>query len=81
MSGSEIGLCDIPHIDLPSDIYKEASNLSVTVIPEITDIPFWFVPGVKQTVDGYLSDIMRGEESLEWYLSLPPIPLRRLQLL
>ena len=74
MSGSEIGLCDIPHIDLPSDIYKEATNLSVTVIPEITDIPFWFVPGVKQTVDGYLTDIMRGEET-EVFGILPHLPL------
>ncbi len=63
MSGSEIGLCEIPHIELPTDVYKNAINLSTTVIPEITDIPFWFVPGLKQTRNGCLSDIMRGEET------------------
>lgn len=74
MSGSEIGLCEVPHIDLPSDAYKEANNLSITVIPEITDIPFWFAPGVKQTLNGCLSDIMRGEET-EVFGILPYLPL------
>ena len=73
MSGSEIGLCEVPHIDLPTNVYKEATNLSVTVIPEITDIPFWFVPGLKQTVNGCLSDIIRGEET-EVFGILPYLP-------
>lgn len=74
MSGSEIGLCEVPHIELPSDIYKQAINLFVTVIPEISNIPFWFVPGLKQTVNGCLSDIMRGEET-EIFGMLPYLPL------
>lgn len=73
MSGSEIGLCEVPHMELPADIYKEATNISITLIPEITDIPFWFVPGLKQTVDGCLSDIMRGEEA-EVFGILPYLP-------
>ena len=63
MAGSEIGLCDIPHIPLPADIYKLADNLAVRKLEEITDIPFVFVPGLKQMNGELLDDIMRGEET------------------
>ena len=35
MSGSEIGLCEVPHVELPRDVYTEAAKLYVTAIPEI----------------------------------------------
>ena len=73
MSGSEIGLFEIPHLELPADVYKEATSLSVRLLPEITDIPFWFVPGLKHTVNGQLADIMRGEET-EVFGILPYLP-------
>lgn len=63
MAGSEIGLCDVPHIALPADIYTLADNLAVRNIPEVTDIPFVFVPGLKQMNGEAFDDIMRGEET------------------
>ena len=76
MSGSEIGLCEIPHGDLPKDVYSEATSLSVKHIPEITDIPFWFVPGLKSTKNGLLEDIIRGEET-EIFGILPYLPKKQ----
>lgn len=49
LSESEIGLCEIPHADLPMDLFTEAAKLCERVIPEITDIPLLFVPGLKKT--------------------------------
>ena len=63
MSGSEIGLCEIPHITLPADLDAHASRLHEITIPEITDIPFWFVPGLKKICGNHLCDMMRGEET------------------
>lgn len=63
MAGSEIGLCDVPHIALPADIYTLADHLAVRTLPEITDIPFVFVPGLKQMKGELFDDIMRGEET------------------
>lgn len=73
MSGSEMGLCEIPHVELPMDVYTEATKVCKTVISEITDIPFVFVPGVKKMQNGMLSDIMRGEET-EIFGILPHLP-------
>lgn len=63
MAGSEIGLCDVPHIALPADIYTLADNLAVREIPEVSTIPFVFVPGLKQMKGDAFDDIMRGEET------------------
>lgn len=63
MAGSEIGLCDIPHIPLPADVYTLADNTVVKNFSDITDIPFVFVPGLKKMNGEFLADIMRGEET------------------
>ena len=63
MAGSEIGLCEIPHISLPCDINGLAKSITEKSIPEITAIPFSFVPGLKKACENELSDIMRGEET------------------
>ena len=63
MAGSEIGLIDIPHIGLPADIYTLADSLRRVELPEITAIPFVFVPGLKWANGDQLIDIMRGEET------------------
>lgn len=63
MAGSEIGLCDISHIPLPADIYTLADNVTSKAFPEITEIPFVFVPGLKKMDGENLADIMRGEET------------------
>lgn len=63
MAGSELGLLDIPHICVPADIYMLAEHLHKHTIPEITTIPFVFVPGLKKAKGDMLEDIMRGEET------------------
>lgn len=70
MSGSEIGLCDVPHLPLPQDPSKVAQRLFSMRFEEITSVPFLFVPGVKSLSGNQLSDIMRGEET-EIYGILP----------
>ncbi len=76
MSGSEIGLCDIPHTTLPSDKYASAKNISRVTINEITDIQFLFVPGLKACKGDTILDIMRGEET-EIYGILSHLPKGR----
>ena len=63
MGGSEMGLMEIPHTLLPSDIYTLADHLVETHIPEIINAPFVFVPGLKKENGSMLADIMRGEET------------------
>lgn len=64
MITSEFGLYNLPHITVPAGI-KELKNATKTVsIPEICDIPFVFIAGVKQVSDDLAdTDIMRGEET------------------
>ena len=62
MAGSELGIKEIPHIELPADEYKLTRCLEVHCVSEITEIPFWFVPGLKKSSNNKLVDIMRGEE-------------------
>jgi 2-dehydro-3-deoxygalactonokinase len=72
MAGSEIGLCEIPHALLPANASILAASLSEITIPEICDIPFVFVPGLKALDGQELRDIMRGEEveAIGTFLSL-----------
>ena len=63
MAGSELGLTDIPHLPLPADLFTLASHLQTRVFPEIINIPFLFVPGLKKSSNGLLQDVMRGEET------------------
>lgn len=63
MAGSELGLCEIPHVQLPVNIYALPAQLKKQMIPEITTIPFLFVPGLKKVTGDMLADIMRGEET------------------
>ncbi len=63
MSGSEMALCEIPHVSLPSDLSSVAMSVCERRIPELTAIPIRFVPGLKKTANGRLCDLMRGEET------------------
>lgn len=63
MAGSNIGLYDLPHIALPANIDTLAKNLKEVSIPEITEIPFVFVPGLKKLDGAGIADVMRGEET------------------
>ena len=61
MVTSEFGLYELPHLLLPAGIDELARGAKRVEIPEITSIPFWFVPGVKGT--DAEPDMMRGEET------------------
>ena len=63
MGGSEMGICEIPHVSLPVDLYTLAGCVVDKDIPEIEGIRVRFVPGVKQTRSDEIEDIMRGEET------------------
>ena len=73
MAGSEIGLCEIAHVLLPVDRYALAEKLIKKHLPEVTDIPFLFIPGIKTECGVCLADIIRGEES-EVLGILPHLP-------
>ena len=63
MAGSEMGLCEIPHLPLPADETKLADGVTKKSIPDVTSIPFWFVAGLKKMNRNEIGDIMRGEET------------------
>ncbi|HIC1790455.1 TPA: 2-dehydro-3-deoxygalactonokinase [Escherichia coli] len=68
MLSSNVGLCEIPHIQVPAGINELARYTVKKCVPEIIDKQICFIPGVKNAVshislDNYEHmDIMRGEE-------------------
>lgn len=64
MITSDFGLCPLPHITVPAGISELHERMHEISIPEITEIPFTFIRGVK-TEGANLgdTDIMRGEET------------------
>lgn len=66
---SELGLYNVPHLPAPVNANILAANLKKVCFNNITDIPFYFIPGVKcRTVEsgsncGEVTDMMRGEET------------------
>ena len=64
MITSNLGLKEIPHLSAPVDIKTLSDNMVCESFPEITDIPFFFIPGVKNNTDNIEEmDMMRGEET------------------
>jgi len=64
MITSEGGLIELKHIEAPAGIKELSKSLFKTRIPEITDIPFVFIPGVKLSgKELFENDMMRGEET------------------
>ncbi len=65
---SEIGLFCVPHIEAPASRADLARASVRTSLPEISAVPFCFIPGVKRSskvrdVSGLCDvDLMRGEE-------------------
>lgn len=63
---SEHGLCEVPHISAPVNVASLAAAMRPMRFENISDIPFYLVPGVK-TFSGPAElcdmDIMRGEET------------------
>ncbi len=64
MITSEKGLVAIPHLTAPVGLAELNRGLLRTELPEITSLPFVFVPGVKVGPDSFgNADMMRGEET------------------
>lgn len=67
MITSDLGLYTLPHISAPAGVTELAGGAHRVMMPEITEIPFYFIPGVKtfDSAENPLSemDIMRGEET------------------
>lgn len=64
MITSELGLCNLPHLNVPCGIEELTNGLHNTEIPEISSLPFVFVRGVKSEGESFeTTDVMRGEET------------------
>ncbi len=70
MIGSPLGLTDVPHVSAPAGLLEIAEAATWFRFPEITDLPFLIVPGVRTGPTAVRSDaladvdVMRGEETL-----------------
>ena len=64
MISSEFGLLKLDHIAAPAGILELHDSMHEVVLPDISEIPFSFIRGVK-LVSGELNetDVMRGEET------------------
>ncbi len=69
MITSNLGLHELKHVDAPVGIADLAARIEKRLFPDITDLPFYFVPGVRSgpveaTPNNVNSiDIIRGEET------------------
>jgi 2-dehydro-3-deoxygalactonokinase len=69
MISSPQGLCAIPHLAAPAGTADLAAAARRQVLPEVSDLPFLLVPGVRTSArtgtEGLSGDdVMRGEETL-----------------
>ena len=63
MITSDTGLCEVKHIAAPANLPQLAANAQVRVFPEISNVPFCFVPGIRfESDDPNDADMLRGEE-------------------
>jgi 2-dehydro-3-deoxygalactonokinase len=67
MLTSEVGLVTVPHAVAPAGLDDLARGAAAVELPEVTDRPILFVPGVRTPPaggrDGWAeADVMRGEE-------------------
>jgi len=63
MITSDAGLFSLPHIAAPAGIDELRAGAVTISMPEISELPITFVPGVKVVENGETMDIMRGEET------------------
>ncbi len=65
MITSPQGLLEVPHVPAPAGVEALAAAGRHQRFPEIADLPFLLVPGVRTIANGALvEDVMRGEETL-----------------
>lgn len=73
MITSEYGLFKLDHLVAPAGINELSRGMTRTEINDVSELPFYFIPGVKLaggTLEG--SDMMRGEETELIGLDLQP---------
>lgn len=64
MITSEGGLYNLNHICAPAGIKELHNAMREVRLPEISDIPFVFIPGIKTVGESFAeTDMMRGEET------------------
>jgi 2-dehydro-3-deoxygalactonokinase len=65
MITSPQGLLEVPHVSAPAGVAALAAAGRHQRFPEIADLPFFLVPGVRTIANGTVAeDVMRGEETL-----------------
>ncbi|MBE6766367.1 MAG: 2-dehydro-3-deoxygalactonokinase [Ruminococcaceae bacterium] len=62
MITGEFGLYNLPHIEAPAGIDDLGNSVAEVRLPDISPLPFYFIPGVKILGDIEKTDMMRGEE-------------------
>ncbi len=63
MITSEGGLKTVNHVPAPAGLKELKSGMIKAHLPEITNIPFYFVPGIRLYGETFAcTDVMRGEE-------------------
>ena len=68
MITSDLGLCMLPHLSAPASAATLGKGGCFRYFPDISDIPFFFIPGVRNPSPASLDaldsmDMMRGEET------------------
>lgn len=69
MITSDMGLKEVPHLTAPVGLAELAEGIHEASFPNITPIPFFFIPGMENQMKSFNShnwrsmDIMRGEET------------------
>jgi len=70
MITSPLGLCEVPHLPAPAGLVDLAAGAVWRTFPDITPLPFLFVPGIRSgplhcaREEIGTTDVMRGEETL-----------------
>lgn len=69
MITSNLGLLEVPHQEAPAGVKELCGGIREKLFPDIAPLPIAFIPGVKNHVEGGISDLdfegmdmMRGEE-------------------
>ncbi len=64
MITSELGLCHVDHLTVPAGLSELHSGMVRAELHELSDLPFFFVPGIKTACSSLENaDMMRGEET------------------
>ena len=59
---SDVGIYRVPHVLAPVGIEESASHSELVIVPEISGIPIFFIPGVKTLPENTVSDLTEKVE-------------------